>query len=133
MLVELGPGRGTLMADVLRALRAAPGFLDAAALWLVETSPALRARAGRARSAALRAALGGAGRGTCRRGPLFLVANEFFDALPVRQFRRADPGWQERRVGLDGGRLAFGFGPVRLDAGARRALPAAARRRRSSR
>ncbi len=45
-----------------------------------------------------------------------MVANEFFDALPVRQFRRADPGWQERRVGLADGRLAFNFGPLRTDA-----------------
>jgi NADH dehydrogenase [ubiquinone] 1 alpha subcomplex assembly factor 7 len=115
VLAELGPGRGALMADALRALRAAPGFLAAADLWLVETSAALR-RAQAAR-------LGGfAPRWAARidelpAGPLFLVANEVIDALPIRQYRRADPGWQERRVDLVQGRLAFGFAPIRLDAG----------------
>lgn len=114
VLAELGPGRGTLMADALRAARAAPGFLDAADLWLVETSPVLRAAQARALGAF-------APRWANRAedlppGPLFIVANEFFDALPVRQFRRADPGWQERRLGLAGDRLAFGYGPVRVDA-----------------
>lgn len=114
VLAELGPGRGTLMADALRALRAAPGFLDAADLWLVETSPVLRA--GQA------ASLGAFSPRWAERvedlppGPLLVIANEFFDALPVRQFRRADPGWQERRVGVSGDRLAFGYGPVRVDA-----------------
>ena len=112
-LAELGPGRGTLMRDALRALARAPGFLDATELWLVETSPALRAAQARA--------LGGFAPRWVERvealppGPLFVVANEFFDALPIRQFRRADPGWQERQVGLAGDRLAFGFGPLRID------------------
>lgn len=115
VLAELGPGRGTLMADALRAMRGAPGLVDAVELWLVETSPALR------RAQAER--LGGFGARWAERvedlppGPLLVVANEFFDALPVRQFRRADPGWQERVVGIEGERLAFGYGPVRGDAG----------------
>jgi SAM-dependent MidA family methyltransferase len=113
LLAELGPGRGTLMADALRAAAGAPGFREAAALWLVETSPALRvAQGARLGEFAPRWA---AGIEALPPGPLFLVANEFFDALPIRQHRRADPGWQERRVGLDGDRLAFGFGPIRLD------------------
>jgi SAM-dependent MidA family methyltransferase len=108
VLAELGPGRGTLTADALRALRGAPAFLEAMELWLVETSPTLR------RAQAVR--LAGAGARWAARveelpeGPLFVVANEFFDALPIRQFRRADPGWQERRVGLVGDRLGFTFG-----------------------
>jgi SAM-dependent MidA family methyltransferase len=113
VLAELGPGRGTLMADAARALRAAPGLLEAAELWLVETSPVLR-RSQAARLASL------APRWADRiealpPGPLLLVANEFFDALPVRQFRRADPAWQERVVRLDGDRLAFGFAPPAVD------------------
>ncbi len=121
VLAELGPGRGTLMVDALRAAGAAPDFLDAARLWLVETSPALRV--------AQAARLGGfAPRWAARvedlpAGPLLVVANEVFDALPIRQFRRADPGWQERRVGLDGDRLGFGFGQVRIDAGLDRRFP----------
>ncbi len=107
-LVELGPGRGTLMADILRAGRAAPGFLDSAEVWLVETSPALRAEQARqvpgARQAGALAEVPA--------GPFLLVANEFFDALPVRQFVRTAKGWAERMVGLDGDRLAFGLRPA---------------------
>jgi len=113
VLAELGPGRGVLMADALRAARAAPGFLDAARLWLVETSPALRAA--QAERLAARAPTWAERVEDLPAGPLFLVANEFFDALPIRQRRRADPGWQERRVTLARGRLAFDFGPLRPD------------------
>jgi SAM-dependent MidA family methyltransferase len=113
VLAELGPGRGTLMADALRALDAVPGFLPGMDLRLVETSPVLRA--------AQAARLGRFAPRWIERvddlpdGPLFAVANEFFDALPIRQHRRADPGWQERLVGIDGAALAFGFGPLHMD------------------
>jgi SAM-dependent MidA family methyltransferase len=109
VLAEPGPGRGTLMADLLRATRGVPGFHDALRLHLVEASPALRA----AQAATL-------GRGDvtwCDRvedlpdAPLYLVANEFFDALPIRQFQRTGQGWRERMVGLDGGTLTPGLGP----------------------
>jgi SAM-dependent MidA family methyltransferase len=106
-LVELGPGDGTLMADVLRALKAAPGVLAAADVWLVETSAPLRAlqeaRLGEAArwAGALEEVPGGA--------PLILVANELLDCLPARQFVRTAIGWDEQVVGLaPGGRLAFG-------------------------
>lgn len=112
VLAELGPGRGTLMADLLRATARVPGFAEAARVVLVEASPALRARQ--------RAALAGhpvtwADRvedlpGT---GPLFLIANEFFDALPIRQFTRVGDGWAETMVGLaPDGRLSLGRAPV---------------------
>ncbi len=107
-LAELGPGRGTLMADLLRATNAVPGFHNAAEIHLIEASPALRA--------AQEKALAGfdvhwhAGVEALPDQPLFLVANEFFDALPIRQFRRAGDGWQEKLVGLEGGALAFGLG-----------------------
>lgn len=111
-LVELGPGRGTLMADLWRAARVRPGFHAAASVHLVETSPALRAK----QQAALadvpvvwHAALGE----VPADAPLFLVANEFFDALPVRQFVFAEGGWRERCVGLDAaGGLAFRLSPA---------------------
>jgi NADH dehydrogenase [ubiquinone] 1 alpha subcomplex assembly factor 7 len=107
-LVELGPGRGTLMQDALRALaRAAPG--KSPALHLVETSPVLRAeQAGRLGAAA---PTWHAGIDTLARAPTIVVANEFFDALPVRQFQRAERGWFERLVGLgpDGTALTFGL------------------------
>ena len=109
VLVELGPGRGTLMADALRALRAAaPGARVTP--HLVETSPVLRAAQGRA--------LAGAGAvwhtdvGSLPAGPAILVANEFFDCLPVRQFQRTRTGWHERVIGLGSdGSLAFGLAP----------------------
>ena len=115
-LAELGPGRGTLMADALRATRAVPGFHEAVRLHLVETSPTLREQQ--------RAALAGHDVthhdtvATLPDAPLLLVANEFFDALPIRQFVRAG-----RRTGASawwgstGGALAFGLGgPVALPA-----------------
>lgn len=105
-LAELGPGRGTLMADILRATASVPGFHDAACLHMVEVSPSLRAQqrtalaAHRVRWLDSTEALPDA--------PLFLVANEFLDALPIRQFIRAEAGWHERHVGVIDEALAFG-------------------------
>ncbi|MGF1445768.1 MAG: class I SAM-dependent methyltransferase [Pikeienuella sp.] len=103
-LVELGPGRGTMMADALRAARGA-GLADAADLWLVETSPVLRA----AQEERLPDASWAARLAEVPEGPMLLVANEFFDALPVRQFLASPQGWRERLVGLADGALAFGL------------------------
>jgi NADH dehydrogenase [ubiquinone] 1 alpha subcomplex assembly factor 7 len=110
-LAELGPGRGTLMADILRTSRVRPGFGEAAHVTLIETSPALRA----AQAKIL-------GSGAIRwvsaldeipaDAPLFLVANEFFDALPVRQFVKAKGGWHERMVAADGDKLVFALAPA---------------------
>lgn len=110
-LVELGPGRGTLMADALRAARTAPNFLAAADLHLVETSPALRAAqrdALAARSPSWHDSVD-----AVPDGPAIFIANEFFDALPVEQFVRAADGWRRRRIGLaddDNGALCFVVG-----------------------
>lgn len=108
-LCELGPGRGTLMADILRATQGIPGFHDAARVVLLEASPALkRVQAKRLDGydphwidaiADLPAT------------PLFLVANEFFDALPIRQFLRKGEGWCERLIGERDAELVFGLGP----------------------
>jgi NADH dehydrogenase [ubiquinone] 1 alpha subcomplex assembly factor 7 len=113
-LVELGPGRGTLMADLLRAARTAPGFNAAARVHLVEISPALRA----CQRAALEGAPLGAppawhdGFAAVPDGPLLVIANEFFDALPIRQFQRAEGAWRERLVDLDDeGNLHFVLSP----------------------
>ena len=109
-LAELGPGRGTLMADILRVTQGVAGFPKAATLHLVEASPTLRAKQ--------RALLGNAITwhetvdGLPDDMPLFLVANEFFDALPIRQFLRSGPGWAERLVGLEGDELVFGIGEI---------------------
>jgi NADH dehydrogenase [ubiquinone] 1 alpha subcomplex assembly factor 7 len=98
LLVELGPGRGTLMADALRAVgRAAPGLAAAARLHLVETSDRLRAVQARALpGAAWHDALGT----VPGDAPMLLVANEFLDALPLTQFERVEDGWVLRRVEL---------------------------------
>lgn len=114
ILAEAGPGRGTLMADALRVAGRLPGFREAMALKLVETSPVLRS--------AQAAALGDWAPhwvervGDLPEGPLFLVANEFFDALPVRQFLRLAQGWQERVVVAGPEGLRFGYGPVMTSA-----------------
>lgn len=100
-LVELGPGRGTLMADALRATHMVEEFDDAARVWLVETSPALRAIQ---KKTLVPSMMMPAWRDTFEEvgdGPLIVLGNEFFDALPVRQYVRADDGWRERLVGLN--------------------------------
>jgi len=95
VLLELGPGRGTLMADILRVAKLAPAFLDAAEVHLLESSPRLRdvqlERLGDVRHIKRLEDLPDI--------PAFAIANEFFDALPIRQFVKNDFGWQERLVG----------------------------------
>lgn len=105
VLAELGPGRGTLMADLWRATAGVQGFHAAARICLVEASAVLRAVQAKhfpeAQWCDTVAEL--------PPGPLFLIANEFFDALPIRQFLRDGPGWRERVVGLlPDGKLGFG-------------------------
>ena len=117
-LVELGPGRGTLMADILRVAAKARDFRDAASRPPggdepgAESAPGRDACGSRSRDRLARLASRRAD------GPLLLVANEFFDALPMRQFVRADGAWRERVVGIDeSGALAFGIGPGVLEQG----------------
>ena len=105
VLAELGPGRGTWMQDSLRATKGVAGFHDALDLHLVEASPVLRA----AQSARLPNPTFHADVSTPPDAPLFLIANEFFDALPVRQFQRDGTGWRERMVGLEGDTLTIGL------------------------
>lgn len=113
VLAELGPGRGTLMQDALRAARHLPGFVEAMDLWLVEMSPALRARqAERLESYAPNWATQVA---ELPDGPVIILANEFFDALPIRQFQRVNIFWRERMVGVEAGALAFAWAPARPD------------------
>ena len=106
-LVELGPGRGTLMADILRATRGVPGFHAAARVVLVEASPVLRARQALALPDAAPEWVDDVE--ALPDLPVFCVANEFFDALPVRQFRRDGRGWRETVVGLRDGALSLGL------------------------
>ncbi|MCB6179224.1 SAM-dependent methyltransferase [Rhodobacter sp. Har01] len=106
-LAELGPGRGTLMADALRATRSVPGFHAAAQVVLVEASPVLRAR--QRDKLAPHPVIWADTAADLPDQPLFLVANEFFDALPIHQYQCAPDGWRERLVGLRDGALAFGL------------------------
>ncbi len=108
-LAELGPGRGTLMADILRATLNVPGFVEAADIVLFEASPALRDI--QAETLADNAPRWIDTITDLPDAPLFLVANEFFDALPIRQFLRDGEGWRERLIGADRETLTFGLGP----------------------
>ncbi len=106
-LVEVGPGRGTLMADALRATANVPGFAGAMNVHMVETSPALKAvqektLAGSASPVNWHRDLTGV-----PDGPLILIANEFLDALPARQLIRHQDAWHERRIDMK--RNAFEF------------------------
>jgi NADH dehydrogenase [ubiquinone] 1 alpha subcomplex assembly factor 7 len=110
LLVELGPGRGSLMADALRAARIAPDFLGAIDLNLVETSEVLQRSQRVALNDSPVAARWHRTAEDLPSGPAIIVANEFFDCLPVRHFVRGPDGWHERLVGLDGEeRLCFGL------------------------
>ena len=96
-LIELGPGRGTLMVDALRAARSAPGFMDAAQVHLIETSPSLQA----IQAANLPNARHHSRLQSVPDGPALIVANEFFDCLIPRQLEKTGQGWFERYVHLD--------------------------------
>ena len=109
-LIELGPGRGTLMQDALRAAMVVPAFAQAIDVHLVETSPEL----GRLQHERLQHSgvpiTWHSDVETLPPGPAIIIANEFFDALPVRHYMRDGQGWRERLVGLDAqGRFAFGL------------------------
>ena len=111
---ELGPGRGVLMADALWACRIAPQFRAAAHVHLVEVNPILKAaqmeRLKDVPRVAWKASLE-----ALPAGPSVILANEFLDCMPIRQFARAPDGWRERLVGAADGQLAFGLGaPVQL-------------------
>ena len=110
-LVELGPGRGTLMKDLLRAAKIVPDFLNAIDVHLVETSPVLAERQ-RETLADTHPKISWHTRvEELPAGPLLAVANEFVDALPIDQFVKTNDGWRERRVGIVDGKLAFGLDP----------------------
>ena len=108
-LIEIGPGRGTLMADALRALRVLPPLYQALSIHLVEVNPLLRDKQ--------KTALSGSRTITWHDtiddvpdGPSVIFANEYFDVLPIHQAVRCENGWHERTVEFDSnGRLAFGI------------------------
>lgn len=107
VMAEPGPGRGTLMADIWRATRGVPGFHAAAQVVLIEASPHLRAvQADRLSGLPVEWVDSLA---DLPHAPLWLVANEFFDALPIRQFQRVGDLWREKVVTVQDGTLVPGF------------------------
>ena len=124
-LLELGPGRGTLMQDALRVAGRAEGFLDACHLQLFETNPALKAQ--QAERLGQYNPYWASEIDAVAEDPLFVVANEFFDALPIRQFVKGKEGWHERQVGLRDGKRTFGLSPTPIPDSAMPAELAAAR------
>jgi NADH dehydrogenase [ubiquinone] 1 alpha subcomplex assembly factor 7 len=117
IVAELGPGRGTLMADAIRAWRSAPEFLASVSVALVETSPTLEAVQRETISDCPASLRWYAGLEDVPRGPLILIANEFIDALPVRQVVREGGAWRERTVTLTETGFAFSAGaPLEGDA-----------------
>jgi SAM-dependent MidA family methyltransferase len=118
-LIELGPGRGTMMADALRALRVLPPMHEALSVHLVEINPVLREKQKAALSGA-RNIQWHASFDEVPQGPAIIFANEYFDVLPVHQMVKHGDGWHERVVDIDGGgQLMFGIAAapmIRFDA-----------------
>jgi NADH dehydrogenase [ubiquinone] 1 alpha subcomplex assembly factor 7 len=118
LLVELGPGRGTLMSDALRVAKRVPGFAAAMRLHLVERSKRLCAL--QAAKLATDLPVFHDTVASLPRGRMLLIANEFLDALPIQQFARHDGAWYERCVAFDNDRFVFARGAAAVE------LPAAA-------
>ena len=111
-LVEGGPGRGTLMADILRATKRVEGFHEAVAIHLVETSPVLREI--QEQSLADYAVTWHDDLTTLPADPIIFLANELFDAFPIRQFECRDGAWGERVIGLEDDALVWGLQPAEI-------------------
>lgn len=118
-LVEFGPGRGTLMADALRATKRISGWHDAIDLHIIETNPRL-AEIQSKHLADYRPQFHKTFADVPARPPILGIANEFLDCLPIHQFVRTERGWQERLIALDGDQLTFALDPrtVAIEEGA---------------
>nr|WP_319388243.1 class I SAM-dependent methyltransferase [uncultured Cohaesibacter sp.] len=113
-LVELGPGRGTLMNDMLRAICQDPEAAAALHIHLVDISPTLRVEQEVTLSGFQQTKSWHETLDTLPAAPLFIIGNEFFDCLPIHQWVFSEGRWHERVIGLDErGALTFGIGPVR--------------------
>jgi NADH dehydrogenase [ubiquinone] 1 alpha subcomplex assembly factor 7 len=112
-LVELGPGRGTLMADALRAAKAAPEFLVGLEVVLVEASPVLQqVQAEKLKDCGVAIRWVSHFDDSLTDRPLLVLANEFFDALPIRQYVKTEGGWRERMVVAKNESLDFALAPM---------------------
>jgi NADH dehydrogenase [ubiquinone] 1 alpha subcomplex assembly factor 7 len=114
-LAEIGPGRGTLMKDALRAAKVLPGFLNAIELHFIETSPVLQERQRENLHGVVSKIAWHGEAKTLPEAPMIVVGNEFVDALPIDQFEKKSGRWHERKIGLgaDGG-FCFGLDPAPL-------------------
>lgn len=114
---EIGPGRGTMMTDMLRVVaRLAPALYDSASFHLIETSERLRAVQKQTLGAHAERISWHESFDELPDGPLLLAANELFDAIPIRQFVRTVHGFRERMVGLDADdELTFAAGVAGID------------------
>jgi SAM-dependent MidA family methyltransferase len=111
-LIELGPGRGTMMADALRAAQVLPDFYRAVGVHLVETSPALQKTQRRTLADVDVPMLWHSALDEVPEGPAIILANEFFDALPVHQAVKQEDGWHERMLLIDAaGNFSLGVAP----------------------
>jgi NADH dehydrogenase [ubiquinone] 1 alpha subcomplex assembly factor 7 len=113
VLAELGPGRGTLMHDALRAARSVPAFRDAAHIHLIESSTTLRETQGQALAPFCKPQWHQS-LAAVPEAPLIIIANEFFDALPVEQHVFENGSWHKRLVKLDADALSFTAGRLAL-------------------
>jgi SAM-dependent MidA family methyltransferase len=126
-VIELGPGRGTLLQDALRAAKVAPAFRDAVVLHLVEINPVLQAQQEQTLRHMALPVYWHPTLAEVPGGPAIIIANEFFDALPVNQAEKTMYGWHERQVAVDaGGKLVFVLAPAPIPQ-FERLLPPAAR------
>lgn len=127
-LIELGPGRGTMMKDILRAARAVPGFVGALNVSLIEISPALITVQAQTLDQAPCPVHWRASLTQAPKGPALMIGNEFLDCLPVRQFVRQSGHWHERLVGCDQeGGFCFVLDPAPAPAAALSLIPPALR------
>lgn len=121
VLGELGPGRGTLMSDAMRVLSKQPEILAACQIVLLETNEMLRQVQAEKLSAYAPEFIHEIDEFAALGAPVILLANEFFDALPIRQYQWHEQKWHERLVGLNGDDLCWGLSTTPIDA---EALPA---------
>jgi SAM-dependent MidA family methyltransferase len=107
-LIEIGPGRGTMMADALRALRVLPPLYQALQVHMIDVNPVLRERQ-QATLSAVRHITWHESIDEVPEGPSIILANEYFDVLPIHQMVKREDGWHERVIEVDdNGKLGFG-------------------------
>lgn len=111
-LIELGPGRGTLMSDALRAARGVSGFIESVSVNMVETSPVLTALQEQALADAAVESHWYQAIEEVPDGPSVIIGNEFLDALPIRQWVKSGDSWQERCIDYVEDQFAFVCGDI---------------------